>query len=311
MKVLRLYFLNSAKLTGLTILLLSSIIGCTSIGPSTVELASETTIRIKDLHQVHTEAINQYFDFQEARVKEFIKREWTPLFLRNFLGTSGVINDINNASLISRQTQNELKHAVEFYLDDNSESESLVQELSEKLTQTRGGETSTVNQIMGKYIEKDKLPSAISHVMSLLGTDEPALIIMDFAQDAHDQILKQQSLMLKPLQDKRKLLLISINDRYEEVITAQGMITGRLEAASKQSQANSNLAQSIFGEGTEGKIREELLGFGDNVSTALTALSSAVDADSPPDDASLSDQLINIMKSSMQDKDITIDKDNN
>ena len=133
----RLLFSTIINLVG-AILLLATVAGCSGFGPSTVELSRATTVRVKDLHQIHQAAINQYFDFQEVRVEEFIEREWAPLFLRNFLGNSGIIIDINSASRVSKQAQLEISEAVKSYLDDDSESDQLSGEIAAKLTTSRG-----------------------------------------------------------------------------------------------------------------------------------------------------------------------------
>jgi hypothetical protein len=285
-----------------TIIFLSLFVGCTSIGSATVELSKETTVRIKDLHQVHQEAINQYFDFQETRVEEFIEREWTPLFLKNFLGKSNVIGDIIAVSRISNKTRLEINIAIKIYLSDASESDELTQELIDALSVGRSSERDVTNRILNKYVDDEELPGALSHVMALLGTDEPAIIIMEFAEAAHVQILKQRALMLAPIKFKRKEILISINDRYDEVLAAQGIITGRLDAANKQNQAASSLVDSVFGEGTDQEIRKELLGFGENVSNVLTELDSVLSDSSSDDQSELNKQLIDVIKSGMAPK---------
>ncbi len=273
--------------------------GCSSIGPSTVELSQGITVRVQDLHRVHAEALNQYFDFQEKQVEDFIEREWTPLFLRNFLGLSGIISDINSASRLSSQLQDEIKITIENYLDDVTESDRIVSELSQKLTSGRSGERSSVNEVLKRFIDDEKLPEAESHVMAILGSDEPAVLIMDFSQEAHIQINLQREKMLEPIRDERKRILRSINDRYEEVLAAQGIISGRLEAASNQSQARSDLFQSILGEGSEESIRQDVLKFGGKVSDVMTQLSTVIEDAEKQDEAVSADSLVEIVKSVM------------
>ena len=123
---------------------------------------------------------------------------------------------------------------------------------------------------------------------------------MEFAKEAHNQIDIQRKKMLKPIKKKREEVLLSINDRYDEVLAAQGMITGRLEAEYKQDQANSALVDSVFGEGSDQAIRGELLSFGDKVSGVLTQLSSVLGDESDLGADGFNKKLIDIVKNGME-----------
>ena len=107
--------------------------GCSSVTPQTVELSATTAERLSTLRDVHIETTNQYFDEQVKRASEFVEKKWTPLFLRNMLGLSSVLDDLENASSISGSVRSEINEAIKIYLSDPSESEDFVDQLSNKL----------------------------------------------------------------------------------------------------------------------------------------------------------------------------------
>ena len=320
------FFLVLARYFGVT-LLIALASGCsTSFGPSTVELSRATTVRVKDLHQVHLESINQYFDFQEARIEGFIEREWTPLFLKNFVGISGIVNDINSVSRVSKKTQGEIIEALNFYtvpitpeqgedeteeaykqrLEKHEQTKTEIEARSEKITIEIASELTTswdrgktkIEGALEKHITEEEKANVVTHLMALLGTDEPAILIMEFSKEAHIQIDIQRNEMLEPIRKKRKEVLTAINDRYDEILAAQGIVTGRLEAQYKEDQASATLVNSVFGEGTDEKIREDVLGFGEKISDVLTKLSSKVSK--VGEDVSTED-LVGIIKEEMAD----------
>ena len=219
---------------------------CSGISPAIVDLSKEETVLIKDLQRAHIASINQYFDYQELRVKEFIKNDWTPLFLKNMLGESNIISDINLASPLSVETQDNIRVVIDSYLIEESEVSAVMQKLSAQIKNDRKNEAAVVNNILKDYIDDDKLSKAQSQVMALLGSEEAGIFIMEFASDANFEINQQRETMLKPLRDKRRELLAALNSRYEELLAAQGVITGRLIAEAKSSELRDDIFQKIF-----------------------------------------------------------------
>ena len=173
---------------------------CTSIKPSTVQLSSEVGERITEMEKLHQTAIQRYFDAEKQKVEDFLTDTWEPLFLKNFIGTSQVLGLLQNVSKIDDKGQNILKKGITIYLADKSEADKAASELVEKITESRKGEDNAVRTILSRYIEGNKLDAAVIHITSLLGTDEPARIIFDFAEAAHKEMDAQRKEMLAPIE---------------------------------------------------------------------------------------------------------------
>src|SRR5690606_33146561 len=134
------------------------------------------------------------------------------------------------------------------------EADKAATELVNKSTETRKEEDGVVRTILARYVEDQKLNSAVIHISSLLGTDEPARIIFDFAEAAHQEMQAQRKEMLEPIEKARAEAVATLSEAYAEMIRGQSTITGRLEAAAKRSGQQDELLDKLG----VGKIPAEL-----------------------------------------------------
>jgi hypothetical protein len=103
--------------------------------------------------------------------------------------------------------------------------------------------------------------------------DEPARMMMDFAQAAHEEMNRKRREMLQPLEQMRATALAEINASYAEVLAAQSAITARLQAASRVTQEQDRLVDSLARkEGTAQKIRAGMDCVNGKVTSALDTL---------------------------------------
>ncbi|MEP7266276.1 MAG: hypothetical protein ABI844_01525 [Saprospiraceae bacterium] len=257
-----------------------SIFSCVSIKPSTVELSANVGARISEMEKLHQLAIQRYFDAEKQKIENFLNKTWEPLFLKNFLGTSNVLALLQNVSKIDASGTLIIKEGIAIYLTDPKESERAAQELIGKLSTSRKGEDTMVRSVLSRFINDDKLDAAVIHISSLLGTDEPARIIFDFAEAAHEEMLKQRNELLAPIEQMRLEISSSLSESYAELIRGQSTITGRLEAAAKRSKQQDELMGKLGIADISQNVTKKLSDFSSKVSAALSGASLNKSTDS-------------------------------
>lgn len=272
---------------GLALVCLSVLGGCRTMGPSSAKLSAEIGARLAEMEGLHQLAIQSYFDSEKRRIEEFLDEEWEPLFLRNFLGTSAILADLSGPSRFVAVDSVDLHLTVALYLADDSEAGQLTSRLLQTLNESRQTEPEQVQQILNEFIEDRQLPAARAHVSALLGTDEPARMILDFADAAHEQMKLQRKTLLDPLEKARTKTMSEIASVYNELLTAQGTITGRLEAAAKVTAEQDRLFDSLVGEGKAEALRGKLSSFSEKIGGALQSAKDALaDVEGGRNDAS-------------------------
>lgn len=255
---------------------ISLAVGCVSIKPSTVQLSTQVGERLSEMEKIHQLAIQKYFDMEKQKVEDFLTNTWEPQFLKNFLGTSQVLDMLQNVSKIDDRGRNSIKSGIARYLTDTSEAERATKELVAKLTETRKGEDGLVRTVLTKFVENNKLDAAVIHVSSLLGTDEPARIILDFAEAAHEEMLAQRKEMLAPIEQARAEAVASLSEAYAELIRGQSTITGRLEAAARRSKQQDELLNKLGIGQVPKELVDKMTDISNKVNKGLGAASTAV-----------------------------------
>jgi len=188
----------------LSILTLFMLSGCVSINPSTVRLSERVGEQLAEMEELHILTVQRYFDGEQEKIEHFLTDTWEPLFLKNFLGTSNVLSMLQNVSTFSEDTRENVTDALKLYLDDPDEAQSATNVVLSKLDATRQDEPFTVRSLLADYVEDDRIDAASVHVSSLLGTDNAAQIILEFAEAAHDEMQKQREELITPLELKRE-----------------------------------------------------------------------------------------------------------
>lgn len=251
------------------ILLAPLLVSCGTLSPATVKLSNAITIRVKDMERSHIHAVNAVFDSQIQRVDKFMDEEWIPLFLRNFLGISRILEDLKKVDSIGIKTQENIQIASESYLDDKDESGTLAKKIVDALNTKRGNETETIRSIIKDFVPDEKVEASVVHISSLLNTETPAVLILDFAQVANTEINKQRQSLIAPIEEARQMTLAQINQEYVDIYAGQGVITARLEAAVRKDKAQVQLIDAVGGEGTSKKLKSNLLSFSNQLESVL------------------------------------------
>lgn len=273
---------TTKKISLFTVLLLSLILtSCGSvIRSSTVQLSADVGNRITEMEALHQLALQRYFDMEKAKVEDFLTQTWEPLFLKNFLGTSQVLQMLQNVSRIDETNRNQLQAAFADYLTDPSEAKKATDDLVGKLNESRKAEDGVIRTIVTDYVEDDKIDAAVIHITSLLGTDDPARIIFDFTQAAHVEMNAKREALLAPIEHAKAEAAAELSGAYAQLIRGQSTITGRLEAAAKVSNEQDKLLGALgFNRATK-TLQTKLSNFTTNVDKALGFVSGLTAEDS-------------------------------
>lgn len=259
-----------------TAMLLMTCISCVSIKPSTVQLSAEVGERISEMQGIHQLALQRYFDMEKQKVETFLTEKWEPLFLRNFLGTSRVLPMLQNVAKIDDKGRAAIREAIALYLVDKKEADKAAKELVDKVSDSRRGEDGVIRTVLTRFVEDNQVDAAVIHVSSLLGTDEPARIIFDFAEAAHKQMLAQRNEMLAPIEQARAEAMAALAEGYSELIRGQSTITGRLEAAAKRSRQQDELLDKLKLRISDDVVNR-MAGFSAQVNQALSAANAIIE----------------------------------
>lgn len=249
-------------------LLVLTLTRCATVGPASVRLSSESAARSAELGTLHQELVSKYFDAERQRVETFLKEKWEPQYLRNLIGMSGIMGDIKKSMSFDEAKRNELKVALELYLDDDTEAPKVVDRITAALTKTREDEPGEVRKILKDFVPDPQEESAAAHIAALLGTHEPALLIMEFAAAAHEEMAAQRKEMIGPIDAAEKQVLAELTEAYTTLARAQGTITARLEAASRAREQQDKLLMSA-GIENPSALRARLAGISDKIGNAL------------------------------------------
>lgn len=273
--------LNNRWLAVLLACCIGGATACVSIKPSTVELSTQVGQRMSEMEKIHQLALQRYFDMEEKRIEDFLTNTWEPLFLKNFLGTSGILQLLQNTAAIDDKGKRILAEGIALYLTDRTEADKAATDLVAKLTTSRKDEAAMVKSVLVRYVEDKKLENAVTHIVALLGTDEPAQIILEFAEAAHREMLAQRKEMLAPLQQARAEAVSTLSEAYAELIRGQSTITGRLEAAAKRSKQQDELLGKLGVKPVSVALATKMADVSGKVTNALTKAQEVVDKQKP------------------------------
>ena len=256
--------------------LLLSVTACATMGPAPPRLSAELGDRMAEMQGLHQLALESFFDSERKLIEEFLEREWIPLFLKNFMGTSDLMNDLATGGLITEQDRANLHAAVQEYLIDPAEADDLTDRIVSAVSGSRTQEATTVRGILADFVEDDRLEAATSHVSSLLRTADPALLLIEWVTDAQEQINLQRQQMLAPLDEAERVASADLAAAYADMLKANGVITARLEAAAKKTEAQDQLLATFGVKDVANDMRMRLANISQAVGAAVSAAGAAV-----------------------------------
>ena len=257
--------------------------GCAAkMSEATPQLSAELGSRIAEMQGLHDLTLDRFFDAERRRIQDFLDREWTPLFLRNFLGTSGLLTDISQVGFISARDSSAIHTAVGRYLSDTTESGPLTREIVAAVRGSRGGEEKLVRPVVRRFVDDPKVEAATIHVVSLLKSEDPAVLVLEWAEDAQEQINLKREELMAPLGEAERTAKSELATAYGEMAQANGTITGRLEAAARVSAQQSALLSAFHVDSLADGLRQRLAGISGAVGKALSATKGSPGAHDDP-----------------------------
>jgi hypothetical protein len=278
------------------------IYGCGSvISSSTVNLSADVGSRISEMEKLHQLAVQRYFDLEQQKIEDFLTKTWEPLFLKNFLGTSQVLEQLKNVSSFTAADRSQIEEVVSLYLIDSTEAPKMTDSLMVKLDASRKNEGDEIRAVVSEFIDDDKVDEAVIHITSLLNTDEPAQIMLDFAEDAHNEMNAQREKLLAPLTQLRQETAAELSAAYAELIRGQSTITGRLEAAAKVGQQQEQLRSALGINTTTKNIESKLSNITSKVDSALNKVSGLTAGDGEAG-VSLPETILKTLKTELEKK---------
>jgi len=255
---------------------------------------------MSEMQELHQRAVHSFFDSERRRIEDFLEKSWEPLFLKNFVATSGVLDDLQNVSAIDDDRRNEIQAAIaEFLGDPEEEAETATKAVIDALTKSRQDELEVVRLALKKYVDDDKLGQASRHVVALLGTEAPALIMLDFVAVAHEIMNQRRKELLEPLRQAEAAAMAELSSAYTQMTSAQALITGRLEAASRVAEKQDDLLNSLMGrEGFAKDARERMSHVSETVGNALVKAQKFV-PEADAEEGSEDDNVLDVLRTEL------------
>jgi hypothetical protein len=258
--------------------------GCAKMSEATPKLSAELGDRMAEMQGLHELTLDRFFDAERRRIQDFLDREWNPLFLKNFLGTSKLLAAISQAGYVSASDSSAIQAAAKRYLRDTTEAGRLTRDVVAAVRGSRGGEEKLVRPIVGRFVEDDKVDDAVTHIVSLLKSEDPATLVLEWAEDAQVEINKKREEMMAPLDEAERTAKSELAKAYGEMAQANGTITGRLEAAARASAQQSALLSAFGVDSVAERLRLRLSGISGAVGEALAVADTALTKSQNPTD---------------------------
>lgn len=275
--------------------LLLTMNSCATISPETVKLSAEVGNRLSEMQHLHQVALQRYFDAEQEKVEHFLRNEWEPLFLKNYIGEAGIIEMLNNTSRFGDKEKNILSIALATYIDHADTLAMAVDSLVENINLAREDEPEKVKAALGIFLQADEVNGAAVHMSALLASEEPATLILEFAAAAHLEMNIQRRELIRPIEQARADAIGRLSVAYADLIKGQSAITGRLDAANKVRDEQGKVLGILGINETTESIMSKLSNFSTELDGSLKVAKEALNVNDPKDIASaLNDKIADV-----------------
>lgn len=262
--------------TLVVVLLLLGLTACATIRPETVQLSAEVGSRLSEMEGLHQLAVQRYFDSEIEKVEHFLSTEWEPLFLRNFIGTSGILQMLSNPSRIGEREKAAFTLAIGEYIADPEQAAAATDRLLEEIENSRRGEPEQLKAVLAGFVGPDQVNAAATHLSAVLASEEPGQLMLEWAAAAHQEMNAQREEMLAPLLLAKAEAISELSSAYASLIQGQSTITGRLDAASKLYNEQGKVLQLLGGNKTADGILNKLSNLSARVDNTLQLASKSL-----------------------------------
>lgn len=253
--------------------------GCATIRHSTPELSAAIAQRTADMQAVHEQAVRRYFAAERRRVEDFFNDTWVPQFLRNLVGSTGIVAMLATAPRIDQSRRNAIASALRLYTADEKQATAATEAILKVVEGSRSKEPDLLRAALRTFVPDDRqAETAATHVAALLATEEPAELMIEWARDAQSAIEQKRRELIAPIDEAEQAVLAELTSGYADLRTAQALLTARLEAAADVKDQQDRVLKDLGADKTFANIKRRLIGISDAVGTALDAADNQLDS---------------------------------
>lgn len=216
---------------------------CVSIPKETVTLSEVIGERIVATQIAHENLILDYFQKSRNEIDRFLQEQWIPEFLETYVEDVKIMDLLNEVKVLSDD-------------DENKIMESLNQ-----------NESFTGSQLV----------NIIHAVNNGLGDSEKGAIILDFAQNAIEQINLQRTEMIDIISEREKVVLKEVRANYIELIALQNVLTSHIRSTHKVVEKQNEILNRINLLDSRDKIIDEAIKVNESYSKILNEGKSALE----------------------------------
>jgi len=254
--------------------------GCATVGPAVPELSGRVGDRLAEMRSLHEHAIRRMFEGERRRLDAFVDLRWTPAFLRNYVGNSDILSTVSARRTISEERESDVTGALKGYLpNDTTEASRAARAVVAAIESDRVTEPATIRRELTKYVDDKQLDAATRHVIALLGTDDPARELIEWARHTEREIQRQRRTLHAPIDSAEDHTLAELDSAYDKLVTAQAALTARMQKAANLKQLQDDALRSVGLDTAFARVKAGALTTGAGVGRALERLEALEDAE--------------------------------
>lgn len=254
-------------------LLAVALTGCATIGPSVPKLSSHIGDRLAEMRALHEVTVRRLFDGERQRVDAFIDEKWTPAFLRNYLGNSGIVATVQARQTISSERELEIGVVLRDFLpQDTTEAPKAAHAVVVAIERERSPEPATIRRELDRFVSAERLEAATLQVSALLGTDDPARELIEWARSAEYEIRARRRALHAPIDEAEERTMAELAGAYDELAAAQSALTARVQAAAKLKELQDDGLRALGVQDRFEQAKQQALKVGAGVGKALSQM---------------------------------------
>jgi hypothetical protein len=243
------------------------------------KLSGEIGVRIADLRGVHEQAVRRYFAAERQRVQGFLDNSWTPQFLRNMVGNTHIVELLTNAPRLDESRRGQIAKTMRLYVSDEKQAKDATEAVLKLVESNRASEPEQIRATLQHSLTDPKqATAAATHIAALLGTEEPAQLMIEWVQDAQAEIHKKEREVLAPLDEAERMVLADLTESYAQLQAAQALLTARLEAAAELTEEQDKVIEDLGAEKMFSAVKQELTKVSAAVGSALSEADGMLDS---------------------------------
>lgn len=195
--------------------------------------------------------------------------KWTPAFLRHYIGITDIVSTVASRRTISSDREESVAGALHEYLADTTEAPRAARAVIVAIERDRVTEPASIRRELNRFVADDRVEAASIHVTALLGTDDPAGELIEWARYAEHEIRAQRAALHAPIDEAEERTLGELSSAYDELVAAQSALTARMQAAAKVKEIQDDTMRGLGIQGSFERAKLSALVVGGSVGNAL------------------------------------------